>query len=48
MYLKAKKKDKSSVAGIVVNIIRKRDPPGRFLKQDKFGTWCDIGDERAI
>lgn len=47
-YLNAKKKDKPSVAAYVVSLIRKLDPPGRFLKKDtENGLWYDIGDERA-
>mmetsp|Transcript_14058 Transcript_14058/g.21038 ORF Transcript_14058/g.21038 Transcript_14058/m.21038 type:complete len:543 (+) Transcript_14058:443-2071(+) len=47
-YLKAKKKQKPSVAAEVVDIIRTLDPPGRFLKKDKDTGWyLDIGDARA-
>lgn len=47
-YLSAKKKDKPAVAAEVVEVIRKLDPPGRFLKKDKdSGYWIDIGDARA-
>lgn len=47
-YLKAKKKEKPSVAAEVVEIIRNLDPPGRFLKKDKETGWyLDIGDARA-
>ena len=47
-YLKAKKKQKPAVAAEVVDIIRKLDPPGRFLKKDKDTGWyTDIGDARA-
>jgi hypothetical protein len=47
-YLSAKKKDKPAVAAEVVEVIRKLDPPGRFLKKDKdSGYWLDIGDLRA-
>jgi hypothetical protein len=47
-YLKAKKKQKPSVAAEVVEVIRKLDPQGRFLKKDKDTGWyLDIGDARA-
>eukprot|EP00557_Chaetoceros_sp_GSL56_P011969 CAMPEP_0176476832 /NCGR_PEP_ID=MMETSP0200_2-20121128/275_1 /TAXON_ID=947934 /ORGANISM="Chaetoceros sp., Strain GSL56" /LENGTH=512 /DNA_ID=CAMNT_0017872553 /DNA_START=3350 /DNA_END=4885 /DNA_ORIENTATION=+ len=47
-YLKAKKKEKPSVAAEVVEIIRNLNPPGRFLKKDKETGWyLDIGDARA-
>jgi len=47
-YLKAKKKQKPSVAAEVVDVIRKLDPQGRFLKKDKDTGWyLDIGDARA-
>lgn len=49
-YLKAKKRDKPSVADILINLIRERG--GRFLKRAEsqhYGEtlWIDIGDERA-
>lgn len=47
-YLSAKKKDKPAVAGIVVDIIRNENPPGRFLKKDNIRNgWYDIGDVKA-
>lgn len=47
-YLAAKKKDKPRVAAEVVDIIRKMDPPGRFLKKSKDTGWyVDIGDAKA-
>ena len=47
-YLNAKKKDKPAVSELVLNMIRNRDPPGRFLKKDPLsGGWYDIGDVRA-
>ncbi len=47
-YLRAKKKEKPSVAGEIVDKIRSLDPPGRFLKKDRdTGYWLDIGDIRA-
>ncbi len=36
------------VAARVVDIVRRLDPPGRFLKKDEIsGYWNEIGDERA-
>ena len=49
-YLNAKKRDKPSVASIIVDLIREKG--GRFLR--RYGTdhmgqvqWVDIGDDRA-
>jgi len=49
-YLKAKKRDKPSVADKLIDIVRERG--GRFLKRaesQQYGEilWVDIGDERA-
>lgn len=50
-YLKAKKRDKPSVASSIVELIRERG--GRFLRRSDGSTlsgevlWVDIGDERA-
>jgi hypothetical protein len=49
-YLQAKKRDKPSVASIVVELIRNKG--GRFLRRydtNHHGQvlWVDIGDERA-
>jgi hypothetical protein len=48
-YLKAKKRDKPSVASIIVDIVRKRG--GRFLRRcnEQQGelVWVEIGDDRA-
>jgi hypothetical protein len=50
-YLKAKKRDKPSVASYIVDLIRERG--GRFLRRCETTTiqgdvlWIDIGDERA-
>jgi hypothetical protein len=47
-YIKAKKKEKPDVAAEVVDIVRKLDPPGRFLKKDPNTLyWVDIGDLKA-
>jgi hypothetical protein len=48
-YTAANKREKSTVAMGVVQLVRTRDPPGRFLKQDeKTGDWLDIGDKKAV
>jgi hypothetical protein len=49
-YLRAKKRDKPAVAGMVVDLVRKEG--GRFLRRwdttvDGHVLWTDIGDERA-
>jgi hypothetical protein len=49
-YLKAKKKDKPSVAAIVVKKIREKG--GRFLRKYEASSngvvWVEIGDARAL
>ena len=44
---KTRKLEKAHIANDIVRRIRRLDPPGRFLKEDKDGTWWDIGDEKA-
>lgn len=47
---KTKKLDKVKIADKIVNIIRNRNPPGRFLKESNDDTedgWYDIGDFKA-
>jgi len=50
-YLRAKKRDKPSVASFIVDLVRERG--GRFLRRSDSTTsqgevlWVDIGDERA-
>ena len=49
-YLRAKKRDKPSVAAAIVDLVRDRG--GRFLRRHETSTqgeilWVDIGDERA-
>lgn len=49
-YLRAKKRDKPSVAAAIVDLVRDRG--GRFLRRHEHSTqgdilWVDIGDERA-
>lgn len=43
-----KRLDKASISAEVMNAIRNMDPPGRFLKEKKDGTFFDIGDAKAI
>lgn len=44
-----KKLEKAHIAAGIVNDIRSKDPPGRFLKEDAgTGMWFDIGDAKAI
>lgn len=42
-----KKLDKVKIANEIVQTIRRMNPPGRFLKEDKKGNWLEIGDEKA-
>lgn len=43
-----KKLEKVKVADLIVQTIRKMDPPGRFLKEDSSSKgWIEIGDEKA-
>lgn len=50
-YIYAKKRDKPEVAEKVVNIIRAKSPPGRFLRKvrapDGKWKWVDVGDAKA-
>ncbi|GFH43837.1 hypothetical protein CTEN210_00310 [Chaetoceros tenuissimus] len=47
-YRNSRKLDKRSVATEVVDLIRKLDPPGRFLKKHEFICgYVDIGDVKA-
>ena len=43
-----KKLEKAHIAAQVVQDIRTKNPPGRFLKEDPDGSWYDIGDAKAI
>lgn len=37
------------VAASIVDLVRRLDPPGRFLRKNEWsGCWKDIGDERAM
>ena len=45
---KTKKLEKAHIAAQVVQDIRSKEPPGRFLKEESNGSWWDIGDAKAI
>jgi len=48
-YITAPKKLKTSVSKNIVDIIRMRNPPGRFLaRNEETGLWHDIGERKAI
>ncbi|KAL7486152.1 hypothetical protein ACHAW6_011762 [Cyclotella cf. meneghiniana] len=45
---RTKKIEKARIAARLVAVIRRSEPPGRFLKEDPHtGLWIEIGDERA-
>jgi len=47
-YLAAKRRDKPLIARLIVDTVRSRTPPGRFLKKDNAtGTWRDVGSNKA-
>jgi len=49
-YATSPKQEKKRFSSMVVEEIRSRDPPGRFLKQknNKDGGWYDIGLKKAL
>jgi len=48
-YIVAKQKDQKQIGMRIVSIIRGLNPSGRFLEMDQgSGTWCDVGDEKAL
>mmetsp|Transcript_16072 Transcript_16072/g.20002 ORF Transcript_16072/g.20002 Transcript_16072/m.20002 type:complete len:405 (-) Transcript_16072:235-1449(-) len=48
-YARAPKKAKKLYARKIVDNIRQRNPPGRFLKQDAENNgWYDIGDKQSL
>jgi hypothetical protein len=48
-YVACPKPQKSKFSRIIVDEIRSRHPPGRFLKQDpKTKLWYDIGEKKAL
>jgi len=48
-YIKARKRHKPLIAREIVDNIRQKQPPGRFLKKDKITSfWKDIGNKKAV
>merc|ERR1719469_91134 len=49
-YIVAKQGEEQKHIGMrIVSIIRGLNPSGRFLTMDQgSGTWCDVGDEKAV
>lgn len=48
-YIACPKPQKGKFSRIIVDEIRMREPPGRFLKQDlETKLWYDIGDKKAL
>ncbi len=48
-YVSSLKRDKPEFAKAIVHEIINKNPPGRFLKQDKAtGNWYDIGYKQAL
>lgn len=48
-YVACPKARKGKFSRMIVDEIGKRDPPGRFLKQDNdTKLWYDIGDKKAL
>ena len=48
-YFKASKSEKKRFSRLIVDHIRNRNPPGRFLKMDQTTKkWYDIGDKKAL
>mmetsp|Transcript_11341 Transcript_11341/g.24077 ORF Transcript_11341/g.24077 Transcript_11341/m.24077 type:complete len:493 (+) Transcript_11341:104-1582(+) len=48
-YVACPKQTKGKFSKLIVEAIRARDPPGRFLKQEKdTKLWYDIGEKKAL
>lgn len=48
-YVNCPKQQKGKFSKLIVDEIKARDPPGRFLKQDKDSKlWYDIGEKKAL
>jgi hypothetical protein len=48
-YVACPKPQKGKFSQMIVDEIKQRDPPGRFLKQDsKTKLWYDIGEKKAL
>ena len=49
LYVSSNKRDKMAISRSIVEAVRARSPPGRFLEKDvDTGLWFDIGDKKAI
>ena len=49
LYVSSNKRDKMAISRSIVEAVRARRPPGRFLEKDvDTGLWFDIGDKKAI
>ena len=49
LYVSSNKRDKMAISRSIVEAVRARKPPGRFLEKDvDTGLWFDIGDKKAI
>lgn len=48
-YVACPKPQKGKFSELIINEIKSRNPPGRFLKQDpKTMMWYDIGEKKAL
>lgn len=48
-YVRCPKPQKGKFSKMIVDEIKARDPPGRFLKQDaQTKLWYDIGEKKAL
>lgn len=49
LYVSSNKRDKMAISRSIVEAVRARKPPGRFLEKDPDrNLWFDIGDKKAI
>merc|ERR1712038_969113 len=49
MYVSCSKRNKKDFSYVIVQSIRRMNPPGRFLKKDpESNLWYDIGDKQAL
>mmetsp|Transcript_33990 Transcript_33990/g.73711 ORF Transcript_33990/g.73711 Transcript_33990/m.73711 type:complete len:762 (+) Transcript_33990:115-2400(+) len=49
LYVSSSKRQKMAISRSIVEAVRARKPPGRFLEKDvDNGLWYDIGDKKAI
>lgn len=49
LYVSSNKRDKMAISRSIVEAVRARKPPGRFLEKDPHrNLWFDIGDKKAI